>query len=61
VKTLAVLAALGIFAIAAVVGIFLYISSDLPQINSLKDYNPPMNYRILSRDNEILYQDFGMS
>jgi penicillin-binding protein 1A len=54
VKTLAVLAVLFLFGVAAVVGIFFYISSDLPQINSLKDYNPPMNSRILSRDGEVL-------
>ncbi len=54
VKTLAVLAVLFLFGAAAVVGVFFYISSDLPQINSLKDYNPPMNSRILSRDGEVL-------
>lgn len=56
VKTLAVLAALGLFGIMALVGMFFYISHDLPQINSLKDYNPPMNSRILSRDNEVLLE-----
>lgn len=33
---------------------FFYISIDLPQINSLKDYNPPMNSKILSKDGEVL-------
>lgn len=56
VKTLAVLAALGIFGILAVIGMFFFISMDLPQINSLKDYNPPMNSRIMSRDNEVLME-----
>ncbi len=56
VKTLAVLAALGIFGIFALVGMFFFISNDLPQINSLKDYNPPMNSRIMSRDNEVLLE-----
>ena len=56
VKTLAVLAALGLFGIFALVGMFFFISHDLPQINSLKDYNPPMNSRILSRDNEVLLE-----
>lgn len=56
VKTLAVLAALGLFGLFALVGMFFYISHDLPQINSLKDYNPPMNSRILSRDNEVLLE-----
>ncbi len=35
-------------------GIVVYISSDLPQINSLEDYRPPMNSQILSRDGEVL-------
>lgn len=56
VKTLAVLAALGLFGLVGLVGMFFYISHDLPQINSLKDYNPPMNSRILSRDNEVLLE-----
>jgi penicillin-binding protein 1A len=56
IKTLAVLAVLGFIGVAAVLGLFFYISHDLPQINSLKDYNPPMNSRILSRDNEILLE-----
>ncbi|MBA2405174.1 MAG: transglycosylase domain-containing protein, partial [Bdellovibrionales bacterium] len=56
VKTLAVLAALGLFGICALVGMFFFISHDLPQINSLKDYNPPMNSRIMSRDNEVLLE-----
>lgn len=56
VKTLAVLAGLGLFGIFALVGMFFFISHDLPQINSLKDYNPPMNSRIMSRDNEVLLE-----
>jgi penicillin-binding protein 1A len=56
VKTLAVLAALGLFGLLGLVGMFFYISHDLPQINSLKDYNPPMNSRIMSRDNEVLLE-----
>ncbi len=56
VKTLAVLAILFLFGVVSVVGIFFYISMDLPQINSLKDYNPPMNSQILSKDGEILLE-----
>ncbi len=56
VKTLAVLAALALLGIIAVFGMFFFISHDLPQINSLKDYNPPMNSRIMSRDNEVLLE-----
>lgn len=54
VKTLAVLAVLAFAGVLAVLGLFFYISIDLPQINSLKDYNPPMNSQILSRDGEVL-------
>ncbi len=56
VKTLAVLAVLFLFGIFSVVGLFFYISMDLPQINSLKDYNPPMNSKILSKDGEVLLE-----
>lgn len=51
-----VLALFGVFCLG---GIILYISMDLPQINSLKDYNPPMNSRILSKDGEVLL-DIGL-
>lgn len=54
IKTLAVLATLGLLGVLSVVGMFFIISLDLPQINSLKDYNPPMNSRILSRSGEVL-------
>ncbi len=54
VKTLAVLAVLAVAGVLCVLGMFFYISIDLPQINSLKDYNPPMNSQILSRDGEVL-------
>lgn len=56
VKTLAVLVVLGIIGIFSLIGMFFFISHDLPQINSLKDYNPPMNSRIMSRDNEVLLE-----
>jgi penicillin-binding protein 1A len=56
VKTLAVLAILFLFGVFSVIGVFFYISSDLPQINSLKDYNPPMNSKILSKDGEVLLE-----
>ncbi len=59
IKTLAVLAVLTLVGVASLVGIFFYISMDLPQINSLKDYNPPMNSKILSRDGEVLL-DIGI-
>ena len=56
VKTLAVLGVLFLFGVFSLVGLFFYISMDLPQINTLKDYNPPMNSKILSRDGEILLE-----
>ena len=56
IKTLAVLAVLFLFGVAGVAGIFIYISSDLPQINTLEDYNPPMNSKIVSRDGEVLLE-----
>lgn len=40
--------------VGALVGVFAWIASDLPEINSLADYRPPMNARILSRDGEVL-------
>lgn len=59
IKTLAALAVLFILGIGTIFAIFFYISMDLPQINSLKDYNPPMNSKILSRDGEVLL-DIGV-
>lgn len=56
VKTLAVLAILAVIGLFSVVGLFFYISMDLPQINSLKDYNPPMNSKIVSKDGEVLLE-----
>lgn len=54
VKALLVLMALGFLGIAALVGMMSWIASDLPQINSLADYRPPMNSRILARDGTVL-------
>lgn len=59
IKTLAALAVLFILGVGTIIGIFFFISMDLPQINSLKDYNPPMNSKILSRDGEVLL-DIGV-
>jgi penicillin-binding protein 1A len=56
VKTLGVLAVLFLFGVCSLVGLFFYISMDLPQINSLKDYNPPMNSKIVSKDGETLLE-----
>lgn len=59
IKTLAVLAVLFLLGLFTMVGAFFVVSSDLPQINSLKDYNPPMNSQILARDGEVLL-DIGL-
>lgn len=59
IKTLAALAVLFLLGVGSIFAIFFYISMDLPQINSLKDYNPPMNSKILSRDGEVLL-DIGI-
>lgn len=56
IKTLAVLAILMVVGVVSLLGVFLFIRMDLPQINSLKDYNPPMNSKILSKDGEILLE-----
>ncbi len=54
VKALLVLMALGFLGIALLFGMMSWIASDLPQINSLADYRPPMNSRILARDGTVL-------
>ncbi len=54
IKTLAVLVVLLMLGVGSVLGMFFYISMDLPEINSLKDYNPPMNSQIVSRDGVVL-------
>lgn len=59
IKTLAVLAILCLLGLFSLVGMFFLVSMDLPQINSLKDYNPPMNSQILSREGEVLL-DMGL-
>lgn len=55
-KTLIVLLILGLLGVFSLVGIFFIVSLDLPQINSLKDYNPPKSSRILSKDGEVLLE-----
>lgn len=56
IKTLAVLGILALLGIFSIFGMIAYIYNDLPQINTLKDYNPPMNSKILSKDNEVLLE-----
>ena len=55
-KTIIVLVLLGVLGIFSILGIFFVVSLDLPQINSLQDYNPPKASRILSRDGETLLE-----
>ncbi len=56
VKIIAILGALGVLAGTFVLGLIVYISFDLPQINSLSDYSPPVPSRILSKDGEVLLE-----
>ena len=37
-------------------GVVMYISLDLPEINSLSDYNPPLPSRVYSRDGTLLME-----
>ncbi len=56
IKTLAVLIILFVLGLSSLIGMFFVVSADLPQINSLKDYNPPMNSQIYSKDGELLLE-----
>jgi penicillin-binding protein 1A len=54
VKIVLVLSILALMGVGAVLGLFTWVASDLPEINSLADYRPPMNSRIFARDGEVL-------
>lgn len=56
IKLIVVLFALGCFGVLAGLGVVMYISYDLPQINSLSDYSPPIPSRIFSKDGELLME-----
>jgi len=56
IQTLVVLVILFLLGIGSIVGVIFLVSMDLPQINSLKDYNPPMNSKIVSADGETLLE-----
>lgn len=55
-KLILVLISLGFIGGMFVLGLIIYISFDLPQINSLSDYNPPVPSRIYSKDGEVLLE-----
>jgi penicillin-binding protein 1A len=55
-KFVLVLISLGFIGGMFVLGLIIYISFDLPQINSLSDYNPPVPSRIYSKDGELLLE-----
>jgi penicillin-binding protein 1A len=55
-KGLLVLISLGFISGLFVLGVIIYISFDLPQINSLADYNPPIPSKIYSKDGELLLE-----
>lgn len=42
--------------LVGIFGIISWVASDLPQINSLSDYRPPMNSRILAKDGTVLLE-----
>ena len=56
IKFILVLISLGFIGGMFVLGLIIYISFDLPQINSLSDYNPPVPSRIYSKDGELLVE-----
>ncbi len=56
VKVILVLAAMGVIGLGVIFGVVSWIASDLPQINSLADYRPPMNSRIVARDGTPLLE-----
>ncbi|MFT6631777.1 MAG: penicillin-binding protein 1A [Bacteriovoracaceae bacterium] len=55
-KTVYALLALGFFMGLGVLGVVIYISYDLPQINSLGDYSPPIPSRVFSKDGHLLME-----
>lgn len=55
-KFIFVLCSLGFLGGLFVLGMIIYISFDLPQINSLSDYNPPIPSRVYSKDGELLLE-----
>lgn len=55
-KLSSILLAFGLLVGIFVMGVIVYISFDLPQINSLADYNPPIPSKIYSKDGELLLE-----
>jgi penicillin-binding protein 1A len=55
-KAVFILFALGFLSGLGILGLIIYISFDLPQINSLADYNPPIPSKIYSKDGEVLLE-----
>lgn len=49
---------LGIAAATALVAGYYYISADLPKINSLKDYRPPIISKVYADDNRVIAEFF---
>lgn len=55
-KFIFVLFSLGFLGGLFLLGMIIYISFDLPQINSLSDYNPPIPSKVYSKDGELLLE-----
>lgn len=56
IKLVFALFALGFFVSLGLFGVVVYISYDLPQINSLADYSPPIPSRVYSKDGQLLME-----
>ena len=56
VRLLFAVISLGFLGGLGVLGIIIYVSYDLPQINSLSDYNPPIPSRVYSKDGALLME-----
>lgn len=55
-KAFFILIVFGILGAFFALGVIVYISFDLPQINSLSDYNPPISSKVYSKDGELLLE-----
>lgn len=54
VKWIVILSLFGVVGIFSLIGLLFYLSFDLPKIDTLSDYNPPMKSQILAKDGTVL-------
>lgn len=57
-RLLALSVLLGLLGALGLVGLFAYYGRDLPDVASLREYQPPQTTRVLSRDGEIIGESF---